>query len=68
MSIEQYSALVQIMPQIEDTLKSHRIKVPRPDYNASSPDIDEDEEDDEDDDGIRTNAKANIEATSDEEE
>jgi len=52
------------MPRLEELLKQQREKVPRPDYSGDAPVKDEDgEEEDEED-----TKKANIEATSDEEE
>ncbi len=67
LSIEQYSALVEIMPHIETLLKSRGEKVPRPNYNRNAPDEEEDDEE-EDGDEDMDSKKANIEATSDEEE
>ena len=68
MSVEQYSALIGIMPQIEELLKRQGEKVPRPDYSRSAH-IEPDENGEEEDDGEKMDAKkANIEATSDEEE
>lgn len=70
MSIEQYSSLIELLPQIEELLESRAVKVPRPDYSGTAKVDDEDdddrEEDDEDED--MDTKKANIEATSDEEE
>ena len=68
MSIEQYSALIGIMPQIEELLKRQGEKVPRPDYSGSTH-IEHDETGEEEDADKKMDAKkANIEATSDEEE
>ncbi|KIX00784.1 uncharacterized protein Z518_09849 [Rhinocladiella mackenziei CBS 650.93] len=67
MSIEQYSALIDIMPQIEDVLKQKGEKVPRPNYRGRAPDED-DQNGEEEDDEEMDYKKANIEATSDEEE
>jgi hypothetical protein len=64
MSIEQYSALIQILPQVEELLKSQGEKVPRPDYTGSVPT----QYDDEDDEEEEREARHNIEATSDEDE
>ncbi|KIW76517.1 hypothetical protein Z517_11263 [Fonsecaea pedrosoi CBS 271.37] len=68
MSIEQYSAFVQIMPQIENVLKSQGEKVPRPNYDGSAPTADDgsNQEDAEEDEEM--DRKPNIEATSDEDE
>jgi hypothetical protein len=66
MSVEQYCALVRILPQIEAELVSQGEKVPRPEYDGSpgaGEGRDEDEDMHEDIDG-----KQNIEATSDEDE
>jgi hypothetical protein len=64
MSIEQYSALINILPQIEDALKQKGEKIPRPNYDGQQPaGSDQDDGDDEIQD-----RKANIEATSDEDE
>ncbi|KAG9780450.1 hypothetical protein KCU88_g3742, partial [Aureobasidium melanogenum] len=72
MSLEQYSALIGIMPQIEELLKQQGESVPRPDYSgtgstpstsAANNGADEDQEE-----TARTSQKANIEATSDEDE
>ena len=65
MTVEQYAALVAVMPQIETLLSKKGEDVPRPNY-ASEPvgqaDCDSEDEEDEEE------KKANIEATSDEEE
>lgn len=63
MTTEQYSALIGVMPQIEALLKQQGEKVPRPDYSGDNP-ADEDSNEEEQED----TKKANIEATSDEEE
>ncbi|EXJ73727.1 uncharacterized protein A1O5_03489 [Cladophialophora psammophila CBS 110553] len=67
MSIEQYSALIQIMPQIEAVLKGQGEKVPRPNYDGSVPPTDEENIEGEGEDE-ETRKKQNIEATSDEDE
>ncbi|KIW27909.1 uncharacterized protein PV07_07606 [Cladophialophora immunda] len=68
MSIEQYSALIEIMPQIENVLKSQGEKIPRPDYDGNAP-AGDDESDEEGADGDEEmDRKPNIEATSDEDE
>ena len=67
MNIEQYAAFIQIMPQVEELLKSQGASVPRPNYSGSV--ATQDDDDDEDlEDEEETHAKQNIEATSDEEE
>lgn len=64
MSIEQYSALITIMPQVEDLLKSQGETIPRPKYNGQA-DYENDDQEDEDEE---MDAKPNIDATSDEDE
>ncbi|KAJ9603669.1 hypothetical protein H2200_011855 [Cladophialophora chaetospira] len=64
MSVEQYSALIQIMPQVEELLNSKGEKLPRPNYNGVAPAQVDDEDDDEEERDVRPN----IEATSDEDE
>ena len=66
MSLEQYSALINVLPQIEEALKKKGEKVPRPNYSISS--SGEDDDNDQDEDEELQDKKANIEATSDEEE
>lgn len=83
MTVEQYSALVDIMPQIEKILEKKGEKIPRPKYEIATEEVparDEEEQDHEESEvearsedekpkaknGRRK--KANIEATSDEEE
>jgi hypothetical protein len=63
MTIEQYSAFIAVMPQLESLLVEKGQFVPRPKYDgaAEAPDGSEDDEEEE-------SKKANIEATSDEEE
>lgn len=65
MSIEQYSALVDIMPQIEETLARKGEKVPRPDYSGNAEPVQDDEDNDS---GRAHTTKANIDTTSDEED
>jgi hypothetical protein len=70
MGLEQYAALIGIMPQIEEQLKRRGETVPRPNYSGSSSAAasgNVKEEDDSDDEETKSK-KANIEATSDEEE
>ena len=64
MSVEQYSALIQIMPQVEELLSANGEKVPRPNYDGILSVQDDDEDDDEEERDVRPN----IEATSDEDE
>ena len=54
LSIEQYTALIEILPDIERVLKSKGVEVPRPQYGKATSktveeeqDVDEDEDDDE---------------------
>ncbi|KIV96548.1 hypothetical protein PV10_00398 [Exophiala mesophila] len=72
MSVEQYSALVDIMPQIEETLAKMGNQVPRPDYSGKAglvkPRNDKDDDDDDDDGAQKTKTKANFDSTSDEED
>ncbi|KAK5456988.1 hypothetical protein LTS15_004768 [Exophiala xenobiotica] len=63
LTVEQYSALIDAMPQIEGLLRKQGEKVSRPKYDGSALVEDDQPQDDED-----TDKKANIEATSDEEE
>lgn len=67
MSIEQYSALIQIMPQLDELLTSKGEKLPRPDYNGNAADMDDDDDDEENEEDEESE-KANIDATSDEDE
>lgn len=66
MSVEQYSALIQIMPQVEELLSSKGEKLPRPDFSGATQ-VDGDEDDDDEEEKER-DAKANIDATSDEDD
>lgn len=81
MTVEQYSALVDIMPQLEKALEEKGEHIPRPKYDITTSDAPAPAQTEEDDDGSEAeperveikvkNArrkKANIEATSDEEE
>lgn len=71
MSIEQYSALVDIMPQIEETLARKGEKVPRPDYSGNAEPVQDgrhDKDDEDDETGRAHTTKANIDTTSDEED
>ena len=67
--MDQYSALIALMPQIEDLLKEKGETVPRPDYASSGAAHARDEgghSEDEDED--EKPKKTNFEATSDEDE
>lgn len=67
--MDQFSALLQVLPQIEGVLKDEGVRVPRPDYTgdaiAASAVVDEDMGED---DYKAQLKKSNHEATSDEEE
>ncbi|KAK5061145.1 hypothetical protein LTR84_007687 [Exophiala bonariae] len=68
MSLEQYSALMDILPQIENALKDRGEDVSRPKYGKQqTPDVQDDQDDHEDEDQSLLK-KSNIEATSDEDE
>ncbi|EED21770.1 RNA polymerase II transcriptional coactivator, putative [Talaromyces stipitatus ATCC 10500] len=58
--IEQFSALVSHLPEIEQVLSAKGISVPRPSYNGESNEKDEDEGD--------HSGKKNIDSTSEEDE
>ncbi|KAK7947631.1 hypothetical protein LTR80_008850 [Exophiala xenobiotica] len=60
---KKYSALIDAVPQIELLLQKQGEKVSQPKYDGSAPVEDDQPQEDED-----TDKKANIEATSDEEE
>jgi hypothetical protein len=82
LSIEQYTALIEILPDIERVLKSKGVEVPRPQYGKATTKtvkeeehVDDDEEDDEEFETSRSKGKLekfklkpNHEATSDEDE
>ncbi|KAI1609194.1 transcriptional Coactivator p15-domain-containing protein [Exophiala viscosa] len=65
LTIEQYSVLIGVMPRLEDLLERKGEKVPRPDYSGDGPADDGEAVKEEDEEDTK---KANIEATSDEEE
>ena len=65
MTVEQYSALVAIMPQLEGLLSQKGETVPRPNFEGPPPKQADSDNDEEEEDETK---KANIEATSDEEE
>ena len=53
LSIEQYTALIEILPDIERVLKSKGIEVPRPQYGkATTKAVDEEEEEEVDDEEV----------------
>ena len=65
MTVEQHSALITLLPQIETLLSAKGESVPRPDYDSTAPaEVGGDDAEDEDNEP----KKANIEATSDEED
>ncbi len=65
MTVEQYSALVTIMPQIESLLAQKGETVPRPHFDGAPQGVDEENGDEQEE---AEPGKANIEATSDEDE
>lgn len=82
LTMEQFTGLVGILPQLEGVLKSKGVEVPRPQYDtaatqARAEDLDESEEDDEEEEFEKPKSKgkldkykmkSNHEATSDEDE
>ena len=68
LTLEQYSALIALMPQIEDILREKGEDVPRPDYGASKPAPAEGQAESDDDADGKALQRSNIEATSDEDE
>jgi hypothetical protein len=67
MTLEQYSILINLLPQIETSLKEAGAKVPRPKYYEDDTLIDDTEENSKDDESGFLK-KSNIDATSDEDE
>ena len=63
MPIDQFSALVSLLPEIEQTLKESGESLPRPHYSGESP-----TGHDEQQSGNQSPTKQNIDATSDEDE
>ncbi|KAI7216856.1 hypothetical protein KC333_g4576 [Hortaea werneckii] len=71
LSVDQYNAVVEIMPQIEQVLKNKNVEVARPDYEKgedSSAPVQEEGEPNAASDDAKSDKKANHEATSDEDE
>lgn len=75
MSLEQYSALLQAIPEIEKELKKNGESVPRPvfkskiqgnDAEGKEGTMDNDEDGEENGEDLKRLKKANFEATSDE--
>lgn len=70
--MDQYSAFVELLPQIETALSKNGESVPRPQYVGvkTEEDVkeDADSDNDEEDDDSGALRKSNIEATSDEED
>jgi hypothetical protein len=68
--VEQYNALLTLLPQIEGKLSEKGHEVPRPEYGASANDqtAAKNDQDDEDEEEADDPKKSNIEATSDEDE
>lgn len=73
MSIEQYSAFIEMMPQIEELLKKQGEKIPRPVYREAGPvngdqhGKAEDDNDEEEEEAVNER-RPNVDATSDEED
>lgn len=63
--MDQFSALVSLLPDIEQALQEHGEELPRPEYSGQN--VDGDEEGVEMKDKESSPSKQNIEATSDEE-
>ncbi|KAI6875063.1 hypothetical protein KC343_g5779 [Hortaea werneckii] len=71
LSVDQYNAVVEIMPQIEQVLKGKNVEVARPDYDKgpdSGARAQEEGEPNATSDDAKSDKKANHEATSDEDE
>ncbi len=69
MPMDQFSAFVELLPQIEKELTKKGEKVPRPLYDGVKEEGGVEEEADSDEDGENgAPKKSNIEATSDEDE
>ncbi|KAI6891805.1 hypothetical protein KC318_g13531 [Hortaea werneckii] len=71
LSVDQYNAVVEIMPQIEQVLKNKNVEVARPDYDKgedSGASVQEEGEPSAASDDAKSDKKANHEATSDEDE
>ena len=71
MPMDQYSALIELLPHIEKELVKKGEKVPRPRYDGhvkEEKDMVEEDEDSEVDEGNGLPKKSNIDATSDEDE
>lgn len=70
MPMDQFSALITFLPEIEAVLKEARESIPRPDYTGASNLSDESDEarGDSGGDSEDASARKNIDATSDEDE
>ena len=70
MTVEQFSALVTVLPHIESSLKAKAIILPRPEYgDGSEGDGDlKGEEDEEEEEVMRKKGKKNFEETSEEDD
>lgn len=71
LSVDQYNAVVEIMPQIEQVLKNKNVEVVRPDYDKGEDSgalVQEEGESNAASDDTKSDKKANHEATSDEDE
>lgn len=67
MTVEQFSAVVSVLPQLENALADRDEHLPRPNYEGKPPPALDGVDDDEDDDDVE-DKKPNFEATSDEDE
>lgn len=67
MPIEQFSAFVSLLPEIESVLHEKGIVVPRPEYNESGEKVEADKGNSDTKDAAST-GRSNIEETSDEDE
>ncbi len=76
MPLDQFSALIDLLPHIETVLKAKGAELPRPDYQGLPPaddakngeDLAEDESKDQVPEGDNEVVKKNFEATSDEDD
>ncbi|KAI6821644.1 hypothetical protein KC340_g12719 [Hortaea werneckii] len=71
LSVDQYNAVVEIIPQIEQVLKNKNVEVARPDYDKgedSGAPVQEEGKPNAASDDAKSDKKANHEATSDEDE
>jgi hypothetical protein len=64
MTLDQFSALIKLLPDIEQAVQKQGESLPRPAYIGAADQLDA--EDDEETDKVASPSKQNIEATSDE--